>query len=84
MLLLNKSDLFDPARLLEWVGDYEKFLEALQEDPSYLATLSKSIVIHLSEFFELMKYTPISAKTGQGFQQILPFIHASQQPPQQQ
>ena len=51
IVLLNKSDVQDPQKLLDWVNDYELFLEALQEDPSYLATLSRSIVIHLSEFF---------------------------------
>jgi len=46
--------------------DYELFLSALHEDPSYLATLSKQIVLHLSDFYCKLKFTPISAKTGEG------------------
>jgi hypothetical protein len=48
LVLLNKSDCADSAKLLSWISDYESFMKALQEDSSYLATLSKSIVIHLS------------------------------------
>ena len=47
-ILLNKSDCSDSDQLLEWIKDYESFMMALQKDSSYLATLSKSIVIHLS------------------------------------
>lgn len=74
MVLLNKSDVHDPQRLLDWVGDYELFLEALQEDPSYLATLSRSVVLHLSEFFEAMNFAKVSAKTGLGLEAIPPFL----------
>ena len=66
IVLLNKSDVQDPQKLLDWVNDYELFLDALQEDPSYLATLSRSIVIHLSEFFEAMNFAKVSARTGLG------------------
>lgn len=48
VLLLNKSDAADGDKLMGWMRDYEKFMSALQEDPTYLATLSKSIVLHLS------------------------------------
>lgn len=71
MILLNKSDCTDSKKLVGWVEDYEAFMGALQEDASYLATLSKSIVIHLSEFYEKLKYLCISAKTGQGCQEVL-------------
>lgn len=51
ILLLNKGDAGDGDKLMRWIRDYEEFMTALQEDPSYLATLSKSIVLHLSEFY---------------------------------
>ncbi len=44
---------------------------ALKDDSSYLATLSKSIIIHLSEFYEKLKYIRISAKTGQGIDEVV-------------
>jgi GPN-loop GTPase len=71
MILLNKSDCTDSKRLVDWVNDYEAFMIALQEDSSYLATLSKSIIIHLSEFYEKLKYLCISAKTGAGLEKVL-------------
>ena len=71
MVLLNKSDCSDSQKLLEWVKDYETFMLALQDDASYQATLSKSIIIHLSEFYEALSYLPVSAKTGAGLDKVL-------------
>ena len=51
--------------------DYELFLEALHEDPSYLATLSKQIVLHLSDFYAKLKFMPVSAKTGLGVEEAM-------------
>ena len=51
--------------------DYELFLEALHEDPTYLATLSKQIVLHLSDFYSQLKFMPISAKTGLGVEEAM-------------
>lgn len=65
-ILMNKSDCSDSAKLKEITQDYELFMAALHEDPSYLATLSKQIVLHLSDFYCKLKFLPISAKTGQG------------------
>ncbi len=70
-VLLNKADCSDAQRLVGWVRDYESFMGALQEDSSYQATLSKSIILHLSEFYEQLTYLCISAKTGAGLQEVL-------------
>lgn len=69
-MLLNKGDAGDGDKLMRWIKDYEEFMTALQEDPSYLATLSKSIVLHLSEFYEHIKCAKVSAKTGFGLQEV--------------
>ena len=44
---------------------------ALNEDPSYLSTLSKSVVLHLSEFYSQLKFIPISAKVGLGIEETM-------------
>ena len=54
--------------------DYELFLEALHEDPTYLATLSKQIVLHLSDFYCQLKFIPISAKTGSGVNEAMQHV----------
>lgn len=66
-MILNKSDAADGDKLIGWMKDYEKFMTVLQEDASYLASLSKSVVLHLSEFYENMPVAKVSAKTGFGF-----------------
>ena len=45
-------------------------MAALQEDSSYLSSLSKSIVLNLSEFYENMPIAKVSAKAGFGFAEI--------------
>ena len=70
-ILLNKSDCSDSGRLKEMTQDYEQFLSVLHEDNSYLATLSKQIVLHLSDFYCKLKFSPISAKTGEGVLEVV-------------
>jgi hypothetical protein len=77
VLILNKSDAADGDKLINWIKDYEKFMTALQEDSSYLSSLSKSIVLNLSEFYEKMPVAKVSAKTGFGFGEIEKLIDFS-------
>ena len=64
---MNKIDCSDGELLKKWMTDYEEFMAELNKDQSYMSTLSKSIVIHLSDFYQQMKVRLISAKTGAGF-----------------
>lgn len=47
--------------------DYDLFLEELSKEANYMATLSRSVVINMSDMFAKIKVTKISAKTGYGF-----------------
>ena len=69
--MLNKSDCSDTKTLKLWIDDYEVFMAALHEDPSYISTLSTSVVVHLSEFYAQLKYIPISAKAGTGVEEAV-------------
>ena len=74
VVLLNKSDAVETDELLKWLKDYELFLDKLNEQGNYLSTLSKSIVINLSDFYEKLKVEKLSAKTGFGFQELHKYI----------
>ncbi len=67
-ILLNKSDVAQVNLLQLWHSDYEAFLLALSKHDSYLTTLNKSLVIHLSELFEQLPIAPISAKKKIGLE----------------
>ena len=69
-LILNKCDAADADKLIKWIKDYELFMTAIQEDSSYLSSLSRSVVLHLSEFYENAPVTKVSAKTGFGFDEL--------------
>lgn len=56
--------------------DYDKFLDELNNySSSYLSTLSKSVVIHLSELFEKLEVNKISAKTGHGMLEMQKYLN---------
>lgn len=47
--------------------DYDLFLEELAKESNYMSTLSRSVVINMSDMFGKMDVTKVSAKTGFGF-----------------
>lgn len=80
LLLLNKADASDADSLIKMMRDYDFFLEELGKEHVYLSTLSKSVVINMSECFEKMKVGKISAKTGFGFDELPKLTEAAFQP----
>lgn len=76
-LILNKCDAADGDKLISWIQDYEKFMQALQEDNTYLSTLNKSVVLHLSDFYENTPVAKVSSKTGYGFNEVEKLIDFS-------
>ena len=79
-MLLNKCDASDADKLMQMMRDYDKFLEELGQEEVYLSTLSRSVVINMSECFEKMKVSKISAMTGFGFQELPKLLEISLQP----
>ena len=70
LLLLNKCDAGECDPLMQMMKDYDMFLQELGKEQAYLSTLSRSVVINMSECFEKIKVSKISAKTGFGFQEL--------------
>lgn len=50
--VFNKSDVQSTDVMIEWMKDYDKFIEAANKDESYLATLSHSLCLSLDEFYK--------------------------------
>jgi len=70
IICLNKSDLVRGENCQTWIRDYESFTNALTQQDTYLSSLSKTVVLHMSDFYEKFMVASISARTGDGLQQL--------------
>merc|ERR1719265_287003 len=56
-----------PAGFLrEWMEDFEKIVEALSRETSYVASLSRSMSLAMEEFYRNIRSVGVSAVTGEG------------------
>ena len=67
---MNKADAEDGDKSIKLMKDYDLFLDELAKEPNYMSTLSRSVVIHMSEMFKKIEVCKISAKTGHGFNEV--------------
>jgi GTPase SAR1 family protein len=70
ILVFNKTDICDPAPILNWMTDIDAFLDALQNDESYMKTLTKSMALILARFYQTIQYVCISSMTGEGLDDL--------------
>ncbi|KAG5183838.1 hypothetical protein JKP88DRAFT_208476 [Tribonema minus] len=79
VLAFNKSDVTSPDFAAEWMSDFEKFQEALDEtaDESYMGSLNRSLSLVLDEFYSTLKHVGVSAATGEGIDQLFQSLDAA-------
>nr|CAD2191825.1 unnamed protein product [Meloidogyne enterolobii] len=74
-LVLNKSDVVNPEFAVEWMGDFEKFSDSLDDSEScYANDLTRSLSIVLDSFYQNLNWVAVSSQTGQGFDKVLEII----------
>lgn len=64
IVCLNKADIVKNKNCETWIKDYDSFTDALKGQDNYLSTLSKSVVLYMSDFFEKFAVATVSSKTG--------------------
>lgn len=71
-VIFNKEDTADSEKIIEWMKDYDKFVEALKEDEErYVSSLSKSMALSLDEFYKDLDYTSVSSITHKNFENVI-------------
>ena len=66
VLVFNKVDVCPHAFATEWMRDFDAFAKALDADPSFSASFSRSLSLVLEEFYENIPSVGVSAATGEG------------------
>lgn len=83
ILVFNKTDVQDADFAREWMTDFEKFQEALQEEESkgtfggdgvggsgYMSSLLNSMCMMLEEFYKHLSMVGVSSMTGDGIDEF--------------
>lgn len=71
VVVFNKCDVVSGEVCMEWMQDYEKFQEALDDftsndDSGYYASLTRSLSLVLDEFYATLHRVAVSAASGDG------------------
>ena len=72
LVVFNKEDMGNTNKIVEWLTDYDKFLEALREDQErYISSLSRSMALSLDEFYSDLDYSVVSSITHEGMESVV-------------
>jgi GPN-loop GTPase len=79
VLVFNKTDIVNHQFAVEWLQDFDKFDESLQEHKTYLSSLSRSMGLVLEEFYTSLNACGVSAVTGIGMDSFITSIERATQ-----
>lgn len=71
IVVLNKTDLQSSQFITEWMTDFDKFLEALDEEQGYTSNLNRSLALALDSFYSTLKTVGVSSVSGSGMNEFL-------------
>ncbi|KAK2962197.1 putative GPN-loop GTPase 1 [Blattamonas nauphoetae] len=69
-LLFNKVDIIPSQFIHDWMNDSDKLQSVLDQDDSYMSTLTHSMSLVLEEFYSTLKHASVSALSREGFEQL--------------
>lgn len=71
IVVLNKIDLQSHQFLIDWMKDFEKFEEALENEQDYISGLTRSLALVLDTFYAELKTIGVSSVQGLGMDEFL-------------
>lgn len=77
IVVLNKIDLQNEDFIVEWMTDFDKFLEAVEGEQGYTSNLTRSLALVLDEFYSGLKTVGVSSLNGLGLSQFLEAVDES-------
>jgi len=81
IVCFNKTDVVSHEFAVEWMRDYDAFVDALrsERDDSYMSTLVRSMGLSLQDFYETLETVGVSASTGMGMDMLFEAIDRAAQ-----
>ncbi|CDW57006.1 ATP bind 1 and RrnaAD and FPL and C2 domain conta ining protein [Trichuris trichiura] len=69
-----QTDIVSADFALEWMHDFQAFLDAVEHDQSYVTELTRGLCLALEEFYSTLKCVGVSAVTGAGLPEFFDLI----------
>ena len=79
VLVFNKIDVCHHSFAAEWMHDFDAFSSALDADPSFSSSFSRSLSLVLEQFYENIPHVGVSAATGEGMEELFVKLKKSRQ-----
>lgn len=77
IVVLNKTDLQSSQFLIDWMTDFEKFEQALENEQDYISNLTRSLSLVLDTFYADLRTVSVSSVTGIGLSDFLEAVESS-------
>lgn len=79
IVVFNKTDLQNEQYLVDWMKDFEKFEQALENGQDYLSNLTRSLSLVLDTFYAELKTVGVSSVTGLGMEEFLEAVEEARE-----
>lgn len=71
IVVLNKIDLQSEQYIIDWMTDFEKYLDSLEAENGFISNLNRSLALALDEFYSELKTVGVSSVSGIGMDRFL-------------
>eukprot|EP01087_Luapelamoeba_hula_P018009 TRINITY_DN5740_c0_g1_i1.p1 TRINITY_DN5740_c0_g1~~TRINITY_DN5740_c0_g1_i1.p1 ORF type:complete len:458 (-),score=119.53 TRINITY_DN5740_c0_g1_i1:19-1392(-) len=77
ILTFNKTDVLSHDFAVRWMTDFNSFLDAVNNESSYMSSLTRSMSMVLDEFYSTLTTVGVSAMSGAGIDDFFKAVDAA-------